>query len=756
MVEQQTIKYAPQWNNMPVENNFFKEFWSTAVAFDPFPSTDEPEKRTLKEFLIKFSILNGQKPLTLDFNTFCSSTGLDYNNSKYVNHPTPEAVKKELGNIAINQSYLDKTCPEKLISCGLENSIHFCDSGSRREGPEASGALSKKSKRPKSKKPPTKTKVTPPKPTEGFEQSHSVSSGTVPDPQDLERDIQLASTGLPSTLDEGTRKSKPLPEIITAGSCCIHGCVVIGDMVMIHDFELGPVNDVKTLKLRVSVYSIKFLKAIFGIIEELITKIIVYYLFEDEVEFHRGRSLLLLVIVNTASLHFLLLEFIICIELHGGEMITSQLQGKLWLYDEVRTAKTTPRPEGPLGDKDSGGNIPLADMEPIHTFVVDPSGTAAKYQPDTEPLQLQTFADIQAYMLSDDELDKESDEDEVLTVRDDMDEAIQAAKEEHHEEATVSYADLKASTDQYYDKNITHRDQTDKLVEASMSSLDKSSTTINDPAANKKINEVTETFARISSNITEPSSAPSGSVTPTLALTHIPANVKGENATNTATEEPPSHTEGETGDTTMAILISSIQPIEVQPTHAQQITSIISHPKSSQATPRIDKGKGIAIESDEDPSKKLVPASTIIRPDPDEPVRDKEEKMKKTAEEEKLLAMSRSEVTKVVGETFKKARDAEHEVLKREHSKKVKRLTELNRRRAEEYMWTMTNKIKPKPITDVRIHPNTKPIVASVFRNNDKRNFDVYNPFKFTDFGITELDELGPIIQKKRTPLSKT
>ncbi|GKE45417.1 hypothetical protein Tco_1472701 [Tanacetum coccineum] len=123
--------------------------------------------------------------------------------------------------------------------------------------------------------------------------------------------------------------------------------------------------------------------------------------------------------------------------------------------------------------------------------------------------------------------------------------------------------------------------------------------------------------------------------------------------------------------------------------------------------------------------------------------------MKKTAEEEKLLAMSRPEVTKVVGETFKKARDAEHEVLKREHSKKVKRLTELNRRRAEEYMWTMTNKIKPEPITDVRIHPNTKPIVAYVFRNNDKRNFDVYNPFKFTDFGITKLDELGPIIQKK-------
>nr|GFA86149.1 hypothetical protein [Tanacetum cinerariifolium] len=80
------------------------------------------------------------------------------------------------------------------------------------QGPEASGALSKKSKRPKSKTPSTESKVTPPKPTKGSEQSHSVSLVTIHDPQDLERVIHLASTGLPSTLDEGTRKSKPLPE----------------------------------------------------------------------------------------------------------------------------------------------------------------------------------------------------------------------------------------------------------------------------------------------------------------------------------------------------------------------------------------------------------------------------------------------------------------------------------------------------------------------------------------------------------------
>ncbi|GKF70513.1 hypothetical protein Tco_0203570 [Tanacetum coccineum] len=54
----------------------------------------------------------------------------------------------------------------------------------------------------------------------------------------------------------------------------------------------------------------------------------------------------------------------------------------------------------------------------------------------------------------------------------------------------------------------------------------------------------------------------SGSVTPTLALTHIPTNVEGEDTTNTATEDPPSHTEGETGEPKRAIPISTIQPTQ--------------------------------------------------------------------------------------------------------------------------------------------------------------------------------------------------
>ncbi|GKA09334.1 hypothetical protein Tco_0688665 [Tanacetum coccineum] len=237
--------------------------------------------------------MNGKKPLTLNFKTFTTSTGLDYNNGAYVAHPSPEVVEAELAKIVTNPSYLDKTPilknsfhvawrilltfviqvlggnysstkqvnsiqqlityslitgtkvdigeiiynPSKVIE--IELTAHMIavnnhkDSVSpltlsakkkkgksqtmtltlpKSQGPEASGALSKKRKQLKPKKTPSETKVSSPKPTEGSEQSHSVSSGTVPDPQDLERNIQLASMGLPSTLDKGTRKSQPLPE----------------------------------------------------------------------------------------------------------------------------------------------------------------------------------------------------------------------------------------------------------------------------------------------------------------------------------------------------------------------------------------------------------------------------------------------------------------------------------------------------------------------------------------------------------------
>nr|GEY80379.1 copia protein [Tanacetum cinerariifolium] len=53
------------------------------------------------------TVMNGKKPLILDFKTFVTSTGLDYNNGEYVAHPSPKAVKAELAKIVKNPSYLD-------------------------------------------------------------------------------------------------------------------------------------------------------------------------------------------------------------------------------------------------------------------------------------------------------------------------------------------------------------------------------------------------------------------------------------------------------------------------------------------------------------------------------------------------------------------------------------------------------------------------------------------------------------------------
>ncbi|GKA29920.1 retrovirus-related pol polyprotein from transposon TNT 1-94 [Tanacetum coccineum] len=41
-------------------------------------------------------------------------------------------------------------------------------------------------------------------------------------------------------------------------------------------------------------------------------------------------------------------------------------------------------------------------------------------------------------------------------------------------------------------------------------------------------------------------------------------------------------------------------------------------------------------------------------------------------------------------------------------------------------------------------------VIITVFIGNDQRNFDVFNPFKFGDFGVSELVELVLIIQKKK------
>ncbi|GJS74939.1 hypothetical protein Tco_0724820 [Tanacetum coccineum] len=235
--------------------------------------------------------------------------------------------------------------------------------------------------------------------------------------------------------------------------------------------------------------------------------------------------------------------------------------------------------------------------------------------------------------------------------------------------------------------------------------------------------------------------------TPTLSLTHIPANVEGENEPNTITEDPSSHTEGETD------------------------ASKQEKPENL-STQHID-SKGIAMDERAEDQRKLVKASSIVRLDPDAPVL--EEQIKKVREESRLLAINKLEVIKVVreeakklgihpkevitakaGENFKKAQDAEHEVLKKQYTKKARKSLELRKHKYDNYMWTISSsRLKPEKIIDIKIYPKTKPVVITVYRGTEGRNFDVHNPFAFGEFCISKLDELREIIPRKKNAVVK-
>ncbi|GJU42085.1 hypothetical protein Tco_1195042 [Tanacetum coccineum] len=122
MAANQAIEYAPQCGNLTVKSlvfhnknvmvvyqNFLREFWCTAIAYDPNPYTDDFEVRPLKEYKIKFKVMNGKKQLTLEFKTFVESIGLNYHEATYMSHPSLEDVKVKLAKIVENAILLDRT-----------------------------------------------------------------------------------------------------------------------------------------------------------------------------------------------------------------------------------------------------------------------------------------------------------------------------------------------------------------------------------------------------------------------------------------------------------------------------------------------------------------------------------------------------------------------------------------------------------------------------------------------------------------------
>ncbi|GJU96502.1 hypothetical protein Tco_1321258 [Tanacetum coccineum] len=212
-----------------------------------------------------------------------------------------------------------------------------------------------------------------------------------------------------------------------------------------------------------------------------------------------------------------------------------------------------------------------------------------------------------------------------------------------------------------------------------------------DPTLNKKVLEATKAYIAHSNNIFELLS-----LAKNFDLSSLKSLVETVKAD---TKEPSSNTEGEH----VAMKDDTKNPksdkTEEEPTNAKIATD------------------------DVESLVKLVYASKVVQEDPDEPIRvpymingkmyhltndeineqlEKEDKIKKATEEAKRLEMTKTEVIKIVqekakkigidpkkiisakaGEKFKKAQDAKMQVLKIKHSQNVKRLVELNKKRAE-------------------------------------------------------------------------
>nr|GEV47758.1 retrovirus-related Pol polyprotein from transposon TNT 1-94 [Tanacetum cinerariifolium] len=329
-------------------------------------------------------------------------------------------------------------------------------------------------------------------------------------------------------------------------------------------------------------------------------------------------------------------------------------------------AKTTPRPERSHREKDSGRNKPLADMELLNT----------------------TYADL---------LGTDANKEDILGAGDEMDDNPQSDETQHHssppqgDKPTSSIAPHPeaSDTDSSSDNILKKYDETLPLTERQLVNyLRKVSRMLFERITEdqwEKHEEAAVYYANLKAFIDD-------------------SNVEGKNATHTTIEEPPSYTKG-------------AQPIK------------IIHPEPSVLQ---KEGKGIGTDDQAEDQRKLVKASSIVHPDPDKP-----EKIKKAKEEASLNAISKTEVIKVIheeakkigihpkeaisskaGELFKRVQDAEHEVFKRQHTKKVRKTLEL------------------------RKHKGT-----------DGRIFDVHKLFLFGAFGISELDELREIIPKKKNTM---
>nr|GFA47690.1 hypothetical protein [Tanacetum cinerariifolium] len=471
------------------------EFWYTEIAYDSNPPADETKSHPLKEYLIKFSVMNGKKPLTIDFKTFTTSTGLDYNNGAYVVHPSPKD-----GNFGYLAGILRIQCPE------------------------ASEAPSKKRKQPKPKKTPSETKVTPPKLTKGFEQSQSVSSGPRRDKESeglkppVDMKLQTNPVFHPSRTDakyqadqtqSARLRYRSLTENKSKTSLKVEPHIEASQIktflnvqaLLLYDDEMVQESDDEE---------------VFATREDMDAGTEA----DEEVQFSPPNTDKPESSPNqdtnesTSDFSTDIKKYDNILPLTERQLVKYLRKVSRVLFHrliEAQSIKSLDKNSIAMGDLLNAFNVVINTLKTIHDAVKE-----------DRVLNKKVLEAAEAYTKNSTHLT------ELLTLIKNFDfqglKLIEAQCEKH-EKAAVSYADLRASIEGYYEENIDHMKQTDKVIDAAMKSLDKNSIAIDDllyalnvvintlktihdavkedRVLNKKVLEAAEAYTKNSTHLTE-------------------------------------------------------------------------------------------------------------------------------------------------------------------------------------------------------------------------------------------------------------
>ncbi|GKC58715.1 hypothetical protein Tco_1086313, partial [Tanacetum coccineum] len=338
--------------------------------------------------------------------------------------------------------------------------------------------------------------------------------------------------------------------------------------------------------------------------------------------------------------------------------------------------------------------------------------------------------DVQAFLLSEDELAQESDDEEVFAAGEDMDEDTQADKEVQSPPANIDKPEPSPQETQeslfQNSKNMTTSCHllTGQVSQEAMNSLDKNSIARGDLL--NALNGVTETLKAIQDVVKEDHAT-------TLSQDkHLADWVKS--STSLAWNLGPRLTAIENSQAAIRTKVSSLR----------KDTSDI---------------KSMMIKIYQAFKMKLVPTSRVVQEDPDEPVRvpymingkmhyltndeitthlEKEELIKKAAEQARLLAITKPEVVKVVGEEAEKIGINPERITSAKEGEKFKKA-----RDAELKIENLRNSL------DVNIHSPHQAVVVNGFRSTKQNDtFEVHTLFSFGAFAWNSVSSSYPILEQ--------